>query len=77
MNNNNSMWKNYGLWVALSSMIFLILERFNVISYDSEWQKTIDSILFALVTAGVLSNPQSGFGFINKPSVDIDEYTRL
>ena len=54
-------WKNYGLWVAVVSLLGLILGNYGLyttLGLTSESFKAIaDAILSILVMAGILSNP--------------------
>jgi uncharacterized membrane protein len=58
-------FKNYGLWVAIGSLLILFLPQlgFKIIPYD--FKIFIDAVLSILVIFGILNNPNtdsSGFG---------------
>lgn len=63
-------YQNYGLWVSIFSLIGLVLGNYGLfdrLGLTSETYKAIiDGILAILVTAGIISNPSSGKGFIDK-----------
>ncbi len=55
-------WRNYGLWVSLSSLIVMLLnDLYNVAPSVSE--PYVDIGLTILIAAGVISNPKEGKGF--------------
>ena len=62
--NQNSRWRNMGLWCSLISTIVLTLKAFGVeIIPSEELQTIIQSVLSVLVFAGVISNPKDGIGY--------------
>jgi len=61
----DNKWKNYGLWVSLFS-IAGILVRIKYPNYLGEWTDLSTLILTALVSAGVISNPNNGNGYTDK-----------
>lgn len=58
-------WKNYGLWVALGSLVVMLLNNVFNIAPDQS-QPYVDIILTILIAAGVISNPTDGKGFTDK-----------
>jgi uncharacterized membrane protein len=73
----NSMWKNYGLYVSVASLLFLLVKDWLKLETDTEWNQIINAVLGILVTAGILSNPKDSQGYINKNAIDLNEYNRL
>lgn len=55
--NNNSRWRNYGLWVSIAAVIPLLLSAFGIKVVPSEYQEIVNAVLAILVTAGIISNP--------------------
>ena len=53
----NIKFKNYGLWVALGSLVAMILNDFYGIAEDVTGQY-VDIVLTILIAAGVISNPE-------------------
>ena len=68
--------KNYGFWVSLLSILFLITKQILNkcgISIDEFFiTEIISGICFLLITLGVISNPESGKGY-NDIKQDISE----
>jgi uncharacterized membrane protein len=58
--------KNYGLWIAVASLIVLFVPKiFNVNIDLGEWKVFVDSLLSIFVIFGIINNPttnNSGFG---------------
>jgi uncharacterized membrane protein len=65
-------WRNYGLWVALGSLVALVLNDVFGITAD-QTNVYVDTILVVLVAAGVISNPSLGNGFIDDNNNGIDD----
>lgn len=58
-------WRNYGLWLALGSLVVMLLnDFFNIAPTVSE--PYVDIVLSILIAAGVVSNPSNGKGFGDK-----------
>ena len=57
-----SRFKNYGLWVSLFSLIGILLKDKLPVGYDV----IVTATLSILVTLGVISNPSSGNGYVDK-----------
>ncbi|MBM7603221.1 putative membrane protein [Metabacillus crassostreae] len=58
-------WKNYGLWVSIASVMYMILKDLGLQIDLTQWETYVTSILGILVTLGIISNPESGKGFFN------------
>jgi uncharacterized membrane protein len=71
------MWKNYGLWLSLISLFFLLFRDKLGLPEQTEWDSVVNAVLGILVTAGVLSNPKDSAGYLNKNAIDLNEYNRL
>ncbi|MDQ0418454.1 phi LC3 family holin [Croceifilum oryzae] len=57
---DNNRWKNSGMWISLTGLVFLFLQTIGVyISPVNQGAITtvIDSIVGLLVVLGILSNP--------------------
>ncbi|MGY0692999.1 holin [Virgibacillus sp. FSP13] len=58
-------WKNYGLWVALGSLVVMLAnDAFNVAPSVSE--PYVDAVLTILIAGGIISNPSKTKGFKDK-----------
>lgn len=55
-------WKNYGLYLAIASLIGLFVNDLGLLAPD-RYQTYADAILAILVAAGIISNPSNGKGF--------------
>jgi uncharacterized membrane protein len=59
-------FKNYGLWIAIASLVALFAPKILGIPFDlGEWKTFVDAILSILVIFGVLNNPTTnnyGYG---------------
>lgn len=53
-----SRFKNYGLWVSIFALVPLVAQVFGF-SLPENYQDIINGVLAVLVTAGILSNPQT------------------
>lgn len=60
----NNKYKNYGLWLALFSLLGLIL-RDTGFMFDS-YQEYVDLFMYVLIALGVVSNPSMGTGYSDK-----------
>jgi len=58
-------FKNYGVWISISSLILLLLQTFHI-SFDiGKYNEIVNSILSILVMLGIINNPTTvnkGFG---------------
>ena len=57
-------WRNYGLYISLASVIYLLLKDKMPWS-ESEYQTIITKIMFVLASLGVISNPKEGKYYID------------
>jgi uncharacterized membrane protein len=57
--------KNRGLWVALFSLIGLLVNDFTDIAPE-RYNAYVDIVLGLLVAAGIISNPKDGNWFTDK-----------
>lgn len=63
MNFKNRL-KNYGLWISIASLVFMILQDAGVIITPEKYQAYVDIILAILILLGIINNPDtenSGF----------------
>lgn len=58
--------KNYGLWVAVAALIYLVLEDMGFHIDPTRWETYVSLIMFILVTAGLVSSPEKGKWFNDK-----------
>ncbi len=58
-------WRNYGLYVALGSLIGLFVNDMGLLAPE-QYQSYVDAALAVLVALGVISNPSKGQGFKDK-----------
>jgi uncharacterized membrane protein len=58
----NNRFKSYSLWVALFSLVGLIVNDFGLLAPE-QYDQYVAAILTVLVAAGVVSNPSIGKGF--------------
>jgi len=61
----NNKWRNYGLWLSLSSLVLLFLQGVGIEVVPEQFNNIIAGVLGVLVTLGVISNPKSGHGFVD------------
>lgn len=65
-------WRNYGLWVSLTAAVLLAVQTIGAIfglelapeKYD-QVTAAVNAILGILVVLGIVSNPESGKGYID------------
>jgi uncharacterized membrane protein len=55
-------FKNYGLWLALSALIGLILNDAGLVTPE-KYSEYANYIFAVLIAAGIVNNPASGSGF--------------
>ena len=60
--------KNYGLWVSLFALIGLLLSDLG--KMPSNYDQYVQILLYMLVAAGVISNPDNGKWYVDKPKVE-------
>lgn len=63
-------YKNYGLWLALFSLLGLLL-RDTGLMFES-YGEYVELIMYILIALGVVSNPSMGIGYTDKLK---DRYT--
>ena len=65
--NLKSKMSNYGFWISLLSVIFLIVKQAlsaNGVNFDDNIAiDIITGVCYLLITLGVISNPESGKGY--------------
>lgn len=57
--------KNYGLWISVASLIFMVLQNSGLQITPEQWDSYVNAILTVLVLAGIINNPTTenkGFG---------------
>ncbi|WP_010283596.1 hypothetical protein [Bacillus timonensis] len=59
-------WKNYGLWVSLASILYMVFKDFGMQIDLTTWETYVTAILGFLATLGIISNPDKGRGFFDK-----------
>jgi len=62
----SNKYKNYGLWISLASLLFMILNAYGIGIQEEEYNIIITTILSVLIALGVISNPEAGKGFGDK-----------
>lgn len=62
----NNKWRNYGLWLSISSLILLVLQNSGVNVVPEQFNNIVNGILGVLVMLGVISNPRDGNGYTDK-----------
>ena len=58
--------KNYGLWVSIASTVIMILQACGLKFDVPVVNEIITAVLGIFVTLGIVSNPSSGSGYIDK-----------
>ena len=56
-------WQNYGLWVAVASLLFMIVQDLGFHVTPEKWNTYADLILGILVMLGIVSNLKEGKWF--------------
>lgn len=64
--NNNSKWKNYGLYISLAATGLLVLQTTGVEIDVGKYNAIVEYVLAIFVALGVISNPSLGAGYIDK-----------
>lgn len=59
-------WKNYGLWVSLASILYMVFRDLGVQIDLTTWETYVTAVLGILATLGIVSNPEKGKGFFDK-----------
>lgn len=60
----NNKFQNYGLWLALFSLLGLILRDFGML--HESYAEYVEVVLYILIALGVVSNPSMGTGYTDK-----------
>jgi uncharacterized membrane protein len=59
-------WQNHGLWLAIASLLGMVLQDAGVAITPEKYEAYVDAVLYVLILAGVISNPSKGAGFKDK-----------
>lgn len=59
-------WKNYGLWISIASILYMVLKDLGFKIDFTEWQTYVTAIVGILAALGIISNPEKGKGFFDK-----------
>ncbi|WP_044640957.1 phage holin [Risungbinella massiliensis] len=60
--------RNYGLWIAVASLVLMVLRAFGIDLVEEQYDSIVDSILGILVLLGIINNPTSNNqGFWDDP----------
>ena len=59
-------FKNYGLWVAIAALFYLIFEDLGYTIDPTRWETYVTLIIGILIYLGIASNPKEGKGFKGK-----------
>lgn len=68
-------WRNYGLWVSIASVLYMVLKDLGFTIDLTHWHTYVTALLGILIALGIVSNPESGKGFFNtkiSPSSNTD-----
>ena len=60
----NNKFKNYGLWLALFSLIGLVLRDTGLMFHS--YGEYVELFMYILIALGVVSNPSMGTGYSDK-----------
>lgn len=64
---NKKKIRSRSLWLAVASLILLILKDWLGLSFDAElYNNTVDLFLFILVTAGIITDADKGNWYKDK-----------
>jgi uncharacterized membrane protein len=58
-----SRFKNYGLWIAVASLLFMILRDAGIEITKEKYDGYVNSILYLLILLGIINDPTNGKGF--------------
>jgi uncharacterized membrane protein len=61
----DNRYKNYGLWISISSLIFLFLQEIGIQITPEKFDVYVNMILGILILLGIINNPETknkGFG---------------
>ncbi|BDU86869.1 phage holin [Clostridium perfringens] len=56
---DTSRFKNYGLWLSISTLISLILQGFQIEILPDNYQEIVNVILSIMALIGVINHPTS------------------
>ena len=59
-------WKNYGLWVSLASILYMVFKDLGLQIDLTTWETYVTAIIGLLAALGIISNPDKGKGFFDK-----------
>lgn len=62
--------KNYGFWVSLGGAVFLLLQSLGIKVNVPYLNEILCSVLGIMVALGIISNPESGNGYLDKNKDD-------
>lgn len=65
MKNLTKRLKNYGLWIAVASLSFMLAKDLGLQVTPEKWDAYVNGILGVLVLLGIVNNPltnKKGFG---------------
>lgn len=57
--------RNYGLWISVASLVFMILQNSGIQITPETWNLYVNAILGILILLGIINNPTTdnpGFG---------------
>lgn len=71
-------WKNYGLWVSLASILYMVFKDFGMQIDLTTWETYVTAIIGFLAALGIISNPDKGKGFFDKiPDTPAEAITQV
>ncbi|MFT4415841.1 hypothetical protein ACLM5H_18435 [Fredinandcohnia humi] len=71
-------WKNYGLWVSIASILYMVFRDLGVQIDLTSWETYVTAILGVLATLGIISNPEKGKGYFDRiPSSPVEAVTQV
>jgi uncharacterized membrane protein len=71
-------WKNYGLWVSLGSILYMVFKDLGVQIDLTAWETYVTAILGLLGALGIISNPDKGKGFFDKiPDTSVEAIAQV
>lgn len=69
----NGKFKNYGLWVAISALVGMIIQDAGFSITPEKYESYVQAILAILILAGIVTNPSLGKGYKDTYTVKEDE----
>jgi len=51
--------RNYGLWVSVASLAFMLIQEFGIQITPDKWEVYVNSILGILILLGIINNPNT------------------